>query len=91
MPKRAYRASAAYAGAHLSANMWFWIAGFAVLTAGLCAVYWISPNKIWAHLLTLSALVCGVLVMMQSQVGYISPYAPKADEEEVVTTPIPRA
>jgi hypothetical protein len=37
-------------------------------------------------------MVCSTLVMIQSQVGYVPPYAPKDDEEDVVATPpIPRA
>jgi hypothetical protein len=37
-------------------------------------------------------MVCSTLVMIQSQVGYVSPYAPKDDEADVVATPpIPRA
>jgi glucan phosphoethanolaminetransferase (alkaline phosphatase superfamily) len=95
MPMRAYRASAAYAGGHLSANMWLWIIIFAALTVVFGALYWISPDlMILAHLLTLSCMVCGILVMLQSQVGYVSPYAPKEEEDkevEVVTPPIPRA
>ncbi len=47
--------------------------------------------NIWAHLLVLSGMVCGTLVLIQSQVGYVSPYAPKDDEEEIVTPPTPRA
>ncbi len=92
MPMRAYRASTAYAGGHLSANMWLWTIVFAALTVVLGALYWMSPHlMIVAHLLTLSGMVCGVLVMLQSQVGYVSPYAPKDEEEEVVMPPIPRA
>ena len=91
MPKRLYRASTAYAGAHISANMWRWILISAVATAVFCALYWMSPrSNIWAHLLVLSGMVCGILVMIQSQVGYVSPYAVADDEEEVVTPPIPR-
>jgi uncharacterized BrkB/YihY/UPF0761 family membrane protein len=92
MPKRLYRAPTAYAGAHISANMWRWILISAVVTAVFCALYWMSPQtKIWAHLLTLSGMFCGILVMIQSQVGYVSPYAVADDEEEVVTPPTPRA
>jgi glucan phosphoethanolaminetransferase (alkaline phosphatase superfamily) len=89
---RAYRASAAYAGGHLSANMWLWIIIIAALTVVLGGLYWMSPDlMILAHLLTLFCMVCGILVMLQSQVGYVSPYAPKDEEEEVVMPPIPRA
>jgi hypothetical protein len=92
MPMRLYRASTAYAGAHVSANMWLWIIISAVATVVCCGLYWRTPQtNIWGHLLTLSGMVLGVLVMIQSQVGYVSPYAVADDEEEVVTPPIPRA
>jgi hypothetical protein len=72
--------------------MWLWIITFAALTVVLGALYWMSQDlMILAHLLTLSGMVCGVLVMLQSQVGYVSPYAPKEEEEEVVLPPTPRA
>jgi glucan phosphoethanolaminetransferase (alkaline phosphatase superfamily) len=92
MPKRLYLASTAYAGAHISANMWLWIIISAIVTAVLCVLYWMNQHSnIWAHLLVLSGMVCGTLVMVQSQVGYVSPYAVADDEEEVVTPPTPRA
>ena len=92
MPMRLYRTSTAYAGAHVSANMWLWIIIFAITTAVLCALYWMNPqSRIWANLLVLSGMFCGILVMVQSQVGYVSPYAVANDEAEVVTSPAPRA
>ncbi|SDB06235.1 hypothetical protein [Belnapia rosea] len=91
MPMRAYRASTAYAGAHISANMWLWIAAFAAITAVMWVLNWMSPNSgIWAHLVVLAAMIGGTLVMIQSQVGYVSPYAPK-DDDEVITPAVPRA
>jgi glucan phosphoethanolaminetransferase (alkaline phosphatase superfamily) len=87
-----YRASSAYARGHISANMWLWIIISAVVTAVLCALNWMNPHtNIWGHLLVLSGMVCGILVIIQSQVGYVSPHALKDDEEEVVTPPTPRA
>lgn len=92
MPTQAYRASTASAGEHIAANRRLWILGSAALTAVFAALYWMSPDlKIWAHLLTLSGMVCGVLVMIQSQVDYVSPYAPNDSEEEDFTPPSPRA
>jgi glucan phosphoethanolaminetransferase (alkaline phosphatase superfamily) len=92
MPVRAYRASAAYAGAHISANTWLWIIAFAGITAVMWVLNWMDPHSgIWSHLVVLSAMVCSTLVMIQSQVGFVSPYAPKDDEVEVVTPPVPRA
>ena len=92
MPTQAYRASTAAAGKHISANRWLWTMGSAALTAVFAALYWMSPDlKILAHLLTLSGMVCGVLVMMQSQADYVSLYAPEDDEEEVDLPPTPRA
>jgi hypothetical protein len=35
-------------------------------------------------------MIGGTLVMIQSQVGYVSPYAPK-DDDEVITPAVPRA
>lgn len=93
MPVQAYRASAAYAGAHIAANRWLWIIASAVITAVLWVLNWRDPQSgIWSHLVVLSAMVCSTLVMIQSQVGYVPPYAPKDDEVDVVATPpIPRA
>ena len=76
MPMRAYRASTAYAGAHITNNMWLSI----IVSAGLMAVViganWMDPrSNIWGHLIALAGMVCGTLIMIQSQVGYVSPYA----------------
>ena len=94
MRMRAYRASAAHAGAQISANLWLWIIAFIALTAVMCILNWLSPRSgPWSHLVALAGMVAGTLVMMQSQVGYVSPYAPKDDEEDTVvaTPPTPRA
>jgi hypothetical protein len=94
MPMRAYRASAAYAGAHISANLWLWIIAFTALTAVMCVLNWLSPRSgLWSHLVAIAGMVAGTLVMMQSQVGYVSPYAPKDDDDDIVvaTPPTPRA
>ncbi|WP_144404528.1 hypothetical protein [Belnapia sp. F-4-1] len=94
MPMRVYRASAAYAGANLSANLWLWITAFAAITAVMWVLNWLNPQSgPWSHLVAVAGMVAGILVMMQSQVGYVSPYAPKDDEEDTVvaTPPIPRA
>lgn len=92
MPMRLYRASTTHMGAHISANMWLWIIISAVATAVCCGLYSMDPqSNIWGHLLTLAGMILGILVMIQSQVGYVSPYAVADDEEEVVTPPVPRA
>ncbi|WP_218127953.1 hypothetical protein [Belnapia rosea] len=71
--------------------MWLWIAAFAAITAVMWVLNWMSPNSgIWAHLVVLAAMIGGTLVMIQSQVGYVSPYAPK-DDDEVITPAVPRA
>lgn len=94
MSKQAYRASTAYAGAHLAANMWLWIGIFTAVTAVMWVLTWMQPQSgLWGHLVALAGMVAGTLVMMQSQVGFVSPYAPQDDEDDVVvaTTPVPRA
>lgn len=94
MSKQAYRASTAYAGAHLAANMWLWIGIFTAVTAVMWVLTWMQPQSgPWSHLVALAGMVAGTLVMMQSQVGFVSPYAPKDDEDDIVvaTTPVPRA
>lgn len=92
MPMRAYRASTAYVGAHVSANMWLWIIISAVVTAVLWVLTWKNPlSDIWPHLLALCGMVCGTLLMIQGEVGD-RPSSRFADaEEEVVTLPTPRA
>ena len=89
---RLYRATTAQAGAHISANLWLWIIISIVATAICCGLYSMDPaNGLWGHLLSLFGMLCGILVMMQSQVGFVSPLAVADDEEEVVTPPLPRA
>ena len=93
MPMRAYRASTAYAGAHITNNMWLWIIVSAVIMAVVIGANWMDPrSNIWGHLLAFAGMVCGTLIMIQSQIGYVSPYAAgneDGDDTEVLTPPMP--
>ena len=92
MPMKAYQASTSYAGNNISSNLGLWIVISAALTALFSFLYWKNPEfQAWAHLLTLAGCFCGILVMLQSQVGYVSSTALAESEEEVAITPIPRA
>jgi uncharacterized membrane protein HdeD (DUF308 family) len=82
MPMRAFRASTAYASAHVSANMWLWIIISAVVTAVLWVLTWKNPlSDIWPHLVALCGMVCGTLLMIQGEVGN-GPFSRLADDEE---------
>ncbi|MDB5375510.1 MAG: hypothetical protein JWP04_4152 [Belnapia sp.] len=82
MPMRAYRASTAYASAHVNQNMWRWISGFTVATAVLVAALWMMPKSgILPHLVALAGMVLGTLIMIKSQEGYVPPVGIDDDEE----------
>ncbi|MBL6458986.1 hypothetical protein JMJ55_27015 [Belnapia sp. T6] len=92
MPMRAYRASTAYVGAHVSANMWRWIIISAVVTAVLWVLAWKNPNSnVWAHILAVCGMICGTLLMIQGERGPV-PSSPLLDDKvEVVTSTTPQA
>lgn len=87
MPMRAYRASTAYAAAHVTSNMWLWIGISTAVTAALAFGVWQDPkSNAWGHLTAIAGMVAGTLVMMQSQVGYVPPDV--ADEDDYVPPPM---
>jgi hypothetical protein len=74
MPMRAFRASKAYAGAHIKDNLWLW----AGISAALAAVSYLLLRSDalgaagrWGDLMALSGMVCGILVIMISHEGYV--------------------
>ena len=80
MPMRAYRASTAYAAAHVTNNLWLWIGISTAVTAVLALAVWRDPqSNVWGHLAPIAGMVAGTLVMMQSQVGYVAPDVPDED------------
>lgn len=89
MPMRAYRATTAYAGAHISANTWLWIMISAAVTGVLIALNVMNPHAgIWGHALTLCGMACGTLLMIQGEAGDVSPKLPIEDREEIATPPV---
>ncbi|MDN3567086.1 hypothetical protein ACFQY5_07810 [Paeniroseomonas aquatica] len=87
MPMRAYRASSAFAGRHIQDNMWLWIGLAAVATAALAVGVWQQPrSNIWGHLVALTGMFAGTLVMMKSQEGFVAPVA-EDDDDGYVPTP----
>jgi hypothetical protein len=94
---RALRASKSYAAAHIGDNMLLWIgisAAGAVLTAPLMYYFergtsYSAGKSHWGDAMTLFLLVCGTLVMIRSQEGYVSPYAPPTEEDDEAAIPVP--
>ena len=83
MPLQAYKASTAYAGTHIGANMWLWIGISLATTLAFAIGVWMVPkSNFWGHLTALAGMFTGTLVMMQSQVGYVPPDV--ADEDDYV-------
>ncbi len=86
MPMRAYRASTAFAGSHIQNNMWLWIGLAVVVTVAFSLGVWQQPKTaIWGHLVALTGMFAGTLVMMKSQEGYVAPVA--EDDDDYVPTP----
>lgn len=86
MPMRALRASRAYAGAHVKANLRLWTG----ILAALSIVFLLLLNGdvlgmagLWGDLLVLCALVLGVLIIMISHEGYEG--AEKAEDGSLTT------
>jgi hypothetical protein len=84
MPMRAYRASTAYASAHVTANTWLWIGIFSAATAltGLL-LYYAGRGSRWGDVMAFCGMVLGILVMMKSQEGYVAPEM-SDDEDDVL-------
>jgi apolipoprotein N-acyltransferase len=82
MPMRAYRASTAYAGAHVRDNFGYWIAGAAAVAAILGLIAWVLGGRgVAGDAFILATLVFGILIMIRSQRSNVSP----EDEEEMDT------
>ena len=80
MALRAYRA----AGGHIRDNLWLWIAVFAVITAVTGFVRWnVGHSSTWGDLMAFAGMVTGILVIMQSQVGFVSQHVEQDDEDEL--------
>jgi hypothetical protein len=73
MPMRAIRASRAFAGAHVKANLRLWTGIFAGLSAAFFLLVYgnvLGLAGLWGDLLVLCAMVLGVLIIMISHEGY---------------------
>ncbi|MBV1795866.1 hypothetical protein [Siccirubricoccus sp. G192] len=69
---------------HIGRNMWMWIGIFAVATAIAGLVRWkVGHAGIWGDLMAFCGCVLGILVMVQSQVGFVPTYAEQDDEDEL--------
>jgi hypothetical protein len=80
---RALRATTAVAGGHITKNLWVSAAICIVITAVaglLMRAQAFGMTVLWADSFAFFACVVGILVMLQSQVGYISPHAPPPEE-----------
>jgi hypothetical protein len=84
VPTRAYKASAAYATAHVKANLWLWIV--ICLVAVAIAVV-LRKGTVAAFL----GMALGILVMMKGEEGYVRPEVEDEDEDELplVAAPAP--
>lgn len=83
MPMRAYRASTAYAGAHVRDNFGYWIAGAAAVAALLGFVVWFLGGRgVAGDAFILATLVFGILVMIRSQRSNIG-----SEDDEDADTP----
>ena len=72
MPMRAYRASAAayragsgHAGAHLSRNLWAWIAACAVVVVVTILIG-------WGTVAAIAAMLGGIFIMMKAEEGRVT-------------------
>jgi hypothetical protein len=80
MPIRAYRA----AGGHVRNNLWLWIAIFGAITALTGLMRWsVGQASIWGDLMAFAGMITGILVIMQSQVGFVSSHVEPDDEDEL--------
>jgi hypothetical protein len=84
MPMRTLRATTAFAGGHISNNLWLSTAicvAIAVVAALLMRVKALGITGPWGDTFAFFACVVGILVMLQSQVGYVSTHAPAPDDD----------
>ena len=81
MPIKAYRASTAFASAHVSANLGLWMVIAAVFTALMAFLTWTATGRssAWGHGAAFGGMVLGILIMMKAQEGYVAPDAPDED------------
>jgi ABC-type glycerol-3-phosphate transport system permease component len=80
---RALRATTAVAGGHITKNLWRSVAICAVLAvvaALLMKMRAFGMVALWADGFAFFVCTVGILVMLQSQVGYVSPHAPPPEE-----------
>jgi hypothetical protein len=85
MPMRVLRATTAVAGGHITNNLWLSAAiciALAVVAALLMRVKALGMADPWGDAFAFFACVVGILVMLQSQIGYVSPHAPAPDEDD---------
>jgi len=83
MPMRALRASTSYASGHITANLWLSTAicvGLTIVALLLMRAGTLGFTGAWGDAAAFFACVAGILVMLQSQVGYISPHVTVDDD-----------
>jgi hypothetical protein len=83
MPMRALRASTSYAGGHITANLWLSTGiciGLTVVALLLMRAKALGLTGPWGDAAAFFACVAGILVMLQSQVGYVSPHITDDDD-----------
>ena len=84
MPMRALRATTAVAGGHITKNLWVSAAicaAIAVVSGLLMQAKAFGMVALWADAFAFFGCVVGILVMLQSQVGYVSPHTPPPEED----------
>jgi hypothetical protein len=82
---RAYRATSSYVSGHIGRNMWVWIGIFSaamVIGGFLYSQLGRGAGRL-GDLTALFGCIAGTLIMLQSQLGYISTHRPPpADDED---------
>jgi hypothetical protein len=74
MPIKTAKASMGYASAHVTSNLWLWIAIFAAITAVAAFLNRQAGGlSHWGDLMAFGGCVLGILIILKSHEGYVEP------------------